>query len=102
MKSHTRFYPLVALLLLVSASGFAQSFEETWKEFLDDDKISNISTLTRPNKVTDKADYAKYLLMNTNSRFCQSEVDRAEDLLKELQAMDRREVLPHVGLLPSM
>jgi hypothetical protein len=88
MNSHNRFYTLLALLLLVSASSFAQSFDETWKEFLDDDKVSNISVLARPNKVTDKPDYAKYLLMNTNSRFCQSEVDRAEDLLKELQAMD--------------
>ncbi len=88
MKSHHRLLPLVALLLLVSASSFAQSFEETWKEFLENNKVSNISALYKPNKVTEKPEYAQYLLMNTNSRFCQSEIDRAEVLLEELQAMD--------------
>ncbi|MFK8056072.1 MAG: hypothetical protein AB8F78_08140 [Saprospiraceae bacterium] len=104
-----RFYALLATLLLVTASSYAQSFEETWKEFLENNKVSNISVLAKPDKVFDKPDYAKYLLMNTNSRFCQSRVSNAEELLEELQAMDPavHEEIPgfkpkYTGLVSSM
>jgi len=77
-------------ILFISATTFSQTgnFDQTWTEFLENDKISNMSELVKPNKVYDQPDYAKYLLMNTNTCFCQSEVDKAENLMEEIQAMD--------------
>ena len=46
-----------------------------------------MSELIKPNKATDKLDYAKYLLMNTNTNFCQSKVNRAEDLMAEINSI---------------
>ena len=66
------------------------NFDETWKEFLDNNKISNMSALPRPNKVTDRLDYIKYLLMNTNSSFCQSKVADAERLIAQINEVDPR------------
>lgn len=99
---HYRFCTLLAALLLVSSASFGQSFEETWKEFLENNKVSNISALYKPSAVSDKPDYAKYLLMNTNSRFCQSEVDKAEELMAELQAMDKTVYEEIPGFKPKM
>lgn len=64
------------------------NFEETWKEFLVNNKISNMSALAKPNKQYEAAKYAKYLLMNTNTNFCQSKVETAEELMAEVQAID--------------
>ncbi len=55
---------------------------------MENNKISNMSQLVKPDKVYDPADYAKYLLMNTNSSFCQSEVEEAESLMAEIREMD--------------
>ena len=66
----------------------AQSFEQTWLEFLAEGQVSRISALTKPDKYSDTEDYAKYLLMNTNSRFCQSELARAGEFLAELRSLD--------------
>lgn len=98
-----------SLCLLISAflspaTAFAQTinFDETWKEFLVNDKISNMSDLVRPDKVYDQPDYAKYLLMNTNTDFCQSDVDDAEILLAEIKGIDA-EVLESVpGFVEKM
>ena len=81
---------LIVSTLFISTSAFTQTvnFDETWKEFLDNDKISNMSELVTPNKIFEQPKYAKYLLMNTNSDFCQSDVEGAETLMTELQAMD--------------
>lgn len=78
-------------LLFLSLATFqirAQSFEQTWLEFLAEGKVSRISALTKPDKRSDTEDYAKYLLMNANTRFCQSEVARALGFLSELHAID--------------
>ncbi|MEL6922820.1 MAG: hypothetical protein AAFO94_02150 [Bacteroidota bacterium] len=64
------------------------NFDETWKEFLLNNKISNMSELNRPDKVADRLDYAKYLLMNTNSGFCQSEIEKAETLMEEIGTLN--------------
>ena len=80
----------VALVLtwaLLPISSTAQSFEETWIEFLQERKVSNIKGLGKPDKATDQQDYAKWLLMNANSRFCQSDPARAEELTTELLDM---------------
>ncbi|RMG80543.1 MAG: hypothetical protein D6714_14435, partial [Bacteroidetes bacterium] len=83
-------FPFRALLLgvfgLFSATLFGQfvNFEETWQEFLKNNKISNTSELTRPSK-EDKIDYAKYSLMYANSNFCQSRIGESESHLSEIR-----------------
>lgn len=75
---------------LISTTAVAQTvnFDETWKEFIGNDKISNMSQLIKPDRVSDLPDYAKYLLMNTNSSFCQSDVEDAEVLMAEIKEID--------------
>lgn len=83
-------YFFFCLIFCMSTTAFSQTvnFDETWKEFLDNNKISNMSELVTPNKIFEQPKYAKYLLMNLNSSFCQSDVEDAERLMGELQAMD--------------
>jgi hypothetical protein len=64
------------------------NFDETWKEFVENNKISRVSQLMRPDKAYNKPDYAKYLLMNTNSCFCQSKVKDAENFMAEINQLD--------------
>lgn len=92
IRTNYSFFCLIVSLLFVSASTFAQTgnFDETWKEFLQNDKISNMSELIVPEKAYDKPNYAKYLLMNTNSCLCQSNMNDAERLLAELKEMDTK------------
>lgn len=55
---------------------------------MENNKISNMSELVKPDRVRDQKNYSKYLLMNTNSSFCQSEVEDAESLMAEIQEID--------------
>ncbi len=95
---------LLLLLTIFLAAGHAsaQSFEETWKEFLDNNKVSNISALLKPDRYTDTKDYSKYLLMNMNSSLCQSEITKADDLLADLKDLDAKvyEAIP--GFAPRL
>ena len=77
-------------LLFISTTAFSQTanFDETWKEFVDNNKISRVSQLMKPDKAYNKPDYAKYLLMNTNSCFCQSKVEDAEKYMAEINQID--------------
>ncbi|MEM6316836.1 MAG: hypothetical protein AAF960_04160 [Bacteroidota bacterium] len=86
MQLPYRFFYLIFSFFLFSHHLSAQTvnFEETWKEFLDNNKISNMSALNKPSKYDDPLNYIKYLLMNTNNSFCQSEMDRAESLMAEI------------------
>ncbi|MCB0663908.1 MAG: hypothetical protein KDC24_14265 [Saprospiraceae bacterium] len=63
------------------------NFDETWKEFLENNKIANMSALARPDKNYNPSDYAKYLLMNTNNSFCQSDIEDAEEMMGEIMDM---------------
>lgn len=92
MRTNYYSFLLFLSIFLVSNTTYSQTanFDETWKEFLINDKISKMSTLVRPDKAYDKPDYAKYLLMNANSDFCQSDVNEAEKLMEELNAIDNR------------
>ena len=94
MRTNRFLLCLAANIFLISTSAFAQAgtgnFDETWNEFLENNKISNMSALLKPNKTYEIQDYAKYLLMNTNSNFCQSEVELAADLMAEIQEIDPR------------
>ncbi|MFZ2897432.1 MAG: hypothetical protein WA004_02345 [Saprospiraceae bacterium] len=89
----TKCFPFCLLLtiFLIADAASAQTtinFDETWKEFLENDKISNMSALAKPDKVYNKPDYAKYLLMNTNTSFCQSDMKDAEKLMEEIRTID--------------
>jgi|APTNR8051073442_1049403.scaffolds.fasta_scaffold00866_3 DNA-binding protein H-NS len=90
MRTSYAFFGLMISLLFISTPTFSQTvnFDQTWKEFLENDKISNMSELVKPNKIYDEPDYAKYLLMNTNTCFCQSEISNAENLMAEIQTID--------------
>ena len=69
MRLNYYFYCLFINLLFISTAAYSQTinFDETWEEFLDNNKISNMSELYKPDKERDLLNYAKYLLMNTNS-----------------------------------
>ncbi len=75
-------------ICLISTTTFSQNFDETWAEFLENNKISNMSRLPRPDPVTDQINYAKFALMNTNNKFCQSKIVDAETYMEELQTID--------------
>lgn len=62
------------------------NFEETWKEFLANNKVSNISELPKPSK-ENYIDYAKYSLMYANNFFCGNKIDKAEDMMKEVNTV---------------
>ena len=90
MHINYRFIYLIIGIFFITTKLTAQSvnFEETWKEFLENNKISNMSELNRPNKEYDPLNYIKYLLMNTNSSFCQSDVERAEKLIAAINDIE--------------
>ena len=90
MQINYRLLCLFMGILCLSSNGFAQTvnFEETWKEFLENNKISNMSQLDKPNKDYDPLNYIKYLLMNTNTSFCQGDVERAEELLAAINDIE--------------
>jgi hypothetical protein len=91
MRTNRLFFCLLINLSLLSTAALAQTtanFDETWKEFLENDKISNMSELVRPDKVYDPPKYARYLLMNINSSFCQSNVAGAESMMAELKGIN--------------
>lgn len=89
MRTSHYLFCLILNIFFLSTTTFAQitNFDETWREFLENNKISNMSELVKPNKVYEQQDYVKYLLMNTNTSFCQSDVDDAETLMTEVQDM---------------
>ena len=90
MRTNYYFCCLFINIFFISATAYSQTinFDETWKEFLINNKISDMSVLMRPDKVHDQPNYAKYLLMNTNSDFCQSDVEDAENLMAEIQQIN--------------
>ena len=97
------FLSLTLGLMLCAAGANAQTnFDETWREFLVNNKISRMSELVRPDKVYAKDDYAKYLLMNTNTSFCQSDVADAERLMGEVREMEGRVLESVPGFVQKM
>jgi len=87
-----RFFSLIIGFFLISSSVIGQSvnFEETWKEFLENNKISNMSALNKPSKFDDPLNYIKYLLMNTNNTFCQSDLEKSEVLMAEINKFSEK------------
>jgi hypothetical protein len=103
MRTHYFFFLIASFLFIpVAADAQTPNFNETWQEFLTNQKISNISGLPRPDKAQDQPAYAKYLLMNTNSRLCQSQVENAESLMAEIATMDAEAYTPIPGFMEKM
>ncbi len=104
MKKTCYLYCLFINIFLVSVSAYSQTinFDETWKEFLVNNKISDMSVLYKPDKERDPLNYAKYLLMNTNTDFCQSNVKKAENLMTEIGEIDERALKSIPGYMGKM
>ncbi len=66
------------------------NFEETWQEFLNDNKISNVSKLPKPAKEL-TGDYLKYNLMYANSNFCQGSFANAKSYMRKIQELGETE-----------
>ena len=84
------------LLGIVSLNANAQviNFDNTWGEFLSNNKVSDISKLNKP-PITSK-DYPKYCLMYATKNFCGSKVSDAEKYLSEIHSFgeDNYKVIP--------
>lgn len=61
------------------------NFEETWKEFLADNKTIDFSELKKPSK-DQIIDYAKYTLMYATKHFCGGDINAAEKLIREIHS----------------
>lgn len=62
------------------------NFEDTWQEFLSNNKISNISKLPKPN-TQDYIDYAKYSLMYANTYFCSDDLKKAKEMITAIETV---------------
>lgn len=69
--------------LLPTANAQLVNFEETWQEFLKESKTSNISKLPKPSK-EEIDNYVKYNLMYGNSRFCEGNIAKAKELMRNI------------------
>lgn len=79
---------LVALMPnLVSAQQLV-NMEETWQEFLRNSKTANISKLKKPDK-SQPANYIKYSLIYANTYFCGDNIESADEMMHEIEAMGK-------------
>ncbi len=62
------------------------NMEETWQEFLGNQKTSNVSKLVKPEK-SQPANYIKYSLMYANSYFCADNLPSADKMMREIESM---------------
>ncbi|MEM6722880.1 MAG: hypothetical protein AAF598_02520 [Bacteroidota bacterium] len=87
-----RYVYSVFLLFLIPFYSTAQyvNFEDTWNEFLTNNKTSNISELVKPAK-QDAINYAKYCLMYANTHFCAADVADAEDMMFEIARLEKEQ-----------
>ena len=76
------------LVLVFSTASIAQlvNFEDTWKEYLDNEKASNISKLVKP-KIEQKTAYVKYCMMYATVHFCADDLETSRDLLSEIETI---------------
>ncbi|WP_052597629.1 hypothetical protein [Aureispira sp. CCB-QB1] len=82
-----------SLALLISLPQFSQAqqlvnMEETWQEFLSNKKTANISKLKKPDK-SQPANYIKYSLIYANTYFCGDNIESAEEMIHEIEAMGK-------------
>lgn len=86
---------LLGINFLLPVQAQVVNFEDTWQEFLGNNKISNISKLPKPNSA-DYISYVKYSLMYANTYFCSADIKNAEEMIKEVQTVgeERYKVIP--------
>lgn len=72
--------------ILISNTSNAQviNFEETWKEFLKNNKVSNISKIAKPEKSS--INYPKYCLIYATTNFCSDDITKSEQFMAEIAA----------------
>lgn len=76
-------YVVFLSCLTMSVQAQVVNFDETWKEFLSNNKVSNISTLPKP--VETSINYPKYCLMYGTTNFCSNSVTDAENYIAEIR-----------------
>jgi hypothetical protein len=64
------------------------NMEETWQEFLGNQKTSNISKLKKPDK-SQPANYIKYSLIYANTYFCGDNIESTDEMIHEIEAMGK-------------
>ncbi len=90
MISQTRLLYLCCFLFIGMLQTQAQfvNMEETWQEFLANEKTSNISKLPKPEK-SQPANYIKYSLIYANTYLCGNNIEDAERMIQEIEAMGK-------------
>ena len=87
-------------MIFIQKNSSAQfvNFEDTWKEFLANNKISNISEMPKPKK-NQPIDYLRYCLMVANTHFCSGDIGDAENMMAEVKKMgkDAYKTIPGYG-----
>lgn len=76
-------------LLLPSMQAQLTNFEDTWQDFLRNNKVADVNgpwTKTKPGKDNVK-DYCKFSLMFANSHFCADELKDAEKHIAEIDGI---------------
>ena len=79
---------LVALVPNLLSAQQLVNMEETWQEFLSNDKTANISKLKKPDK-SQPANYIKYSLIYANTYFCGDNIESADEMLHEIEAIGK-------------
>jgi hypothetical protein len=77
---------LVAFVPNVLSAQQLVNMEETWQEFLSNDKTANISKLKKPDK-SQPANYIKYSLIYANTYFCGDNIESADEMLHEIEVI---------------
>ncbi len=72
------------------------NFEDTWKKFLQEEKTVNISQITRPSK-SETYMYLRWCLMFANNNFCANSIERAEELMMEIEMIGPKAYGPIPG-----
>ncbi len=82
------FFCILVCSAFVVSSNTAQfvNFEDTWREFLANEKTSNISKLTKPPK-DQPIDLVKWALMNANTYFCSGDISSAQNRMDDVVAV---------------
>ncbi|MGH1334925.1 MAG: hypothetical protein ACRBFS_02280 [Aureispira sp.] len=86
---HLLYSCFVLLLLALPQGSWAQlvNMEQTWQEFLRNQKASNVSELVKPER-SQPANYIKYSLMYANTNFCADNIPEADKMMREITTID--------------
>ena len=97
LKLRLSFCILIGTSFLFStATAQFVNFEDTWKEFLANEKTSNISKLTKPPK-DQPIDFAKWALMYANTNFCSGDVNTAQKRMDDVELVGEKKFMTIPG-----